>query len=307
MPKDRPHLVGVPSETPEAPYGADIKANGYPFSLDMQRISQSDTWLMAGPELRPWLLMLWSASWLQFPCGSLPASDESIALRIGQTPQWFRAHRHILMRGWQLHADGRLYHSQITAMVLHMTGKRRCEVVKKQRQRKQALESNVPGESRDVPCGSGSGSGSRSTLSSSSSLDLDPTVSVNLNVGGAKNPKPDGRAEGAPQGLPSRIKSPKPKTTTSQGCRLPHDELPADWRQWALDNRPDLDPDKVWPIFHDYWASKPGKDGRKVDWLATWRNWMRRTDPGHERNGKSLAAPPKPSPRRYDPYGNPVY
>ena len=25
----------------------------------------------------------------------------------------------------------------------------------------------------------------------------------------------------------------------------------------------------------DYWRGKAGKDGRKADWLATWRNWVR--------------------------------
>lgn len=28
--------------------------------------------------------------------------------------------------------------------------------------------------------------------------------------------------------------------------------------------------------FVDYWRAKPGKDGRKLDWIATWRNWLRR-------------------------------
>lgn len=28
--------------------------------------------------------------------------------------------------------------------------------------------------------------------------------------------------------------------------------------------------------FVDYWRGKPGKDGRKTDWVATWRNWLRR-------------------------------
>jgi uncharacterized protein YdaU (DUF1376 family) len=27
--------------------------------------------------------------------------------------------------------------------------------------------------------------------------------------------------------------------------------------------------------FRDFWASKPGKDGTKLDWQATWRNWVR--------------------------------
>jgi len=27
--------------------------------------------------------------------------------------------------------------------------------------------------------------------------------------------------------------------------------------------------------FRDYWLAKPGKDGSKADWPATWRNWVR--------------------------------
>ena len=27
--------------------------------------------------------------------------------------------------------------------------------------------------------------------------------------------------------------------------------------------------------FRDYWLAKAGKDGAKLDWSATWRNWVR--------------------------------
>lgn len=27
--------------------------------------------------------------------------------------------------------------------------------------------------------------------------------------------------------------------------------------------------------FKDHWCAKPGREGRKLDWLATWRNWVR--------------------------------
>lgn len=45
-------------------------------------------------------------------------------------------------------------------------------------------------------------------------------------------------------------------------------------------------------MFADHWRAKPGADGRKADWLATWRNWVRRErDPplGRARPG----APPQ--------------
>lgn len=29
--------------------------------------------------------------------------------------------------------------------------------------------------------------------------------------------------------------------------------------------------------FRDFWVAKPGRDGTKLDWPATWRNWLRRS------------------------------
>ncbi|MGU3629860.1 hypothetical protein [Comamonas sp. C24C] len=51
--------------------------------------------------------------------------------------------------------------------------------------------------------------------------------------------------------------------------------LPDDWKTWAQSERPDLDVISVADSFRDYWIAKPGKDGRKADWKATWRNWVR--------------------------------
>jgi hypothetical protein len=63
-----------------------------------------------------------------------------------------------------------------------------------------------------------------------------------------------------------------------KGSRLPADWILSDeWREWAASERPDLDPDKVADSFRDFWVGKPGKDGRKSDWFATWRNWIRST------------------------------
>ena len=55
--------------------------------------------------------------------------------------------------------------------------------------------------------------------------------------------------------------------------------LESEWREWAKAHRPDLDPDLTAAKFADYWHAKPTKDGRKLDWLATWRNWVREERP----------------------------
>jgi len=57
--------------------------------------------------------------------------------------------------------------------------------------------------------------------------------------------------------------------------------LPAGWEPsadlalWARQERPDLDPLKTLDRFRDYWTAKAGKDGTKLDWDATYRNWVR--------------------------------
>lgn len=67
-----------------------------------------------------------------------------------------------------------------------------------------------------------------------------------------------------------------PPERSPTGSRLPADwSLPDDWRTWAVAERSDLDIGKVAADFADYWHAKPGKDGRKTDWQATWRRWVR--------------------------------
>lgn len=73
-----------------------------------------------------------------------------------------------------------------------------------------------------------------------------------------------------------------PSAKSPAGSALPKNWiLPAQWAAWAQGERPDLDPNRVADEFRDYWIAKPGKEGRKADWEATWRNWVRkqRVDP----------------------------
>lgn len=66
------------------------------------------------------------------------------------------------------------------------------------------------------------------------------------------------------------------KPAAGRGSRLPPNwELPEQWRIWAAAERPDLDPSKTAERFRDHWLAKAGRDGCKLDWLATWRNWVR--------------------------------
>jgi len=75
------------------------------------------------------------------------------------------------------------------------------------------------------------------------------------------------------------------------GTRLPDDFYPSpEMTEWFRKNCPHVDGKREHAQFCDWWHSKPGKDGRKLDWPATWRNWMRtaevrsqpRTRPGQQ-------------------------
>ena len=74
---------------------------------------------------------------------------------------------------------------------------------------------------------------------------------------------------------PITIVEAKPKQ--SRGTRLPADWVPSkDQISYCKAERPDLSPDWVAANFRDFWVAKAGADGAKLDWDATWRNWVRK-------------------------------
>ena len=64
---------------------------------------------------------------------------------------------------------------------------------------------------------------------------------------------------------------------SNRGSRLPADFFfPKEWCDFCAEHRTDLNPQKVFDEFKDYWIAQPGQKGVKLDWEATWRNWVRR-------------------------------
>jgi hypothetical protein len=65
-----------------------------------------------------------------------------------------------------------------------------------------------------------------------------------------------------------------------KGAPLPDDwMLPEEWRTWALACQPSWTAGHVNLVaaqFRDYWIAQPGQRACKRNWLATWRNWVRR-------------------------------
>ena len=141
----QPVLSIVNSQLPEAPFAEDTKANGYNVEFDIQRIEQSDTWVLATAEEKAWLLRIWFEAWKSVPVGSMPSNMEVFSARIGCTKPFLEAHKNILLRGWVLHDDDRLYHQFIIAKVVEMKRRRSAatERMKKHRMTKRDASHDV--------------------------------------------------------------------------------------------------------------------------------------------------------------------
>ena len=98
----------------------------------------------------------------------------------------------------------------------------------------------------------------------------------------------------------------KEPRSTSRAEAASGSRLPADWKpsqadaEYCKTERPDLRPSLVATNFYDYWIAQPGVKGRKTNWSATWRSWVRkesavasaRASPGYQtpnEKAKSLA------------------
>ena len=107
---------------------------------------------------------------------------------------------------------------------------------------------------------------------------------------------PEGLLEGFPE--PYRDKLPKPFVDGFLTCvpahlhpptsilqppierkrsrTIPDDfVLTEEMRQWCIDGKVVSDPEQEFAKFCDYWR---GNGKTKLDWVATWRNWMRNAD-----------------------------
>ena len=78
-----------------------------------------------------------------------------------------------------------------------------------------------------------------------------------------------------------------------------------------------LDVSAVWDQFRDYWLAIPGRQGVKLDWQATWRNWVRRAceklskrdlfSGNGNGNGHKAPEPDKATRKRVLPDGREIY
>lgn len=73
--------------------------------------------------------------------------------------------------------------------------------------------------------------------------------------------------------------------------RLPDDfAVTAEMVAWHQANTPHVDGRRETEKFIDHWRSASGANARKRDWVAAWRNWMRKADDDLARRGSGRPA-----------------
>lgn len=284
------------SELPAPLVPADIDITGLDgFMLNVQQLFASELWaLSTGDEFKA-ALGLWGRAWQQKPPGSLPADEKILAAFSGAPSKWKR-NRAIAMRGFVLCSDGRFYHRVLCEDVLRAAEKRekfkaRTKAASDARRlgalaegppeshrnddRNDARNDDVTGTvTSDVTSvhrqGQGQGQVSKKETTAPAVAKKAPEELATLH----------GLAlERAPLEPPQAPKPAEDDKPSPMGRRLPDAwALSPDETQWSM-AQPGANLARLnreLEVFRDYWKAKPGAQGRKSDWSATWRNWWRK-------------------------------
>jgi hypothetical protein len=89
----------------------------------------------------------------------------------------------------------------------------------------------------------------------------------------------------------SQKKKDTPNGVSKKGSRLSENwTLPKDWGEWAVSEGVDeVSVRREADRFRDYWIGKAGQAGAKLDWRATWRNWIRKWQDDRSQRRQSSA------------------
>ena len=91
---------------------------------------------------------------------------------------------------------------------------------------------------------------------------------------------------------PSSSTKKKETAAAKRGSRIdPSFAITAEMREWAKDEAPLVNLDAKLPEWIDYWTGVAGEKGVKLDWVATWRNGMRKQQEFAKRDNPAAADP----------------
>ncbi|MCM1958018.1 YdaU family protein [Acinetobacter modestus] len=101
---------------PLTPKECDV--SNFPFMpLDIDRLFNSETWILGDDSEKVASMTLWLKSWSQIPAASIPNNDKMLAHLSGMGSKWKKVKEHAL-RGWVDGGEGRLYHPVVAEKAL---------------------------------------------------------------------------------------------------------------------------------------------------------------------------------------------
>ena len=256
-----PELEGpaehVSADLPKPLISADVDVRGFPYTpIYRSRLFGSSFHAHASDAGWRAGFTLWLKSWDQCPSGSLPNDDIALCrlAELGRDVDTWRAIREEALHGWFLCADGRLYHPIVTegieeAWRSKCSRRQRTKAATAARMQKRSAERDVAHD--------------------------EYVTSTNI----TEHNRPE--TEESPIGFSSMPHSLSRSAANNCASRLPADfTMPEEWITEGYNTRqraglPPIDLRFEAERFTDHWHAKAGRDGTKLDWLATWRNWCR--------------------------------
>jgi hypothetical protein len=257
------------NQLPEPPVPADCDLRTFRYMpFDVARFRDSRFSAVIDPGAGFFAIQLWAAAWHQVPAGSLPNEDAMLRMLsgCGRDQLLWDSVKEGALYGFAPHADGRLYHPAITEFVIEAYGKLLKNTENGKKGGRPSKPTANPTQTDGKP--------NANPTQTDGKPNANPTLTQHepSEVKGSEVKGSEGNGE---RGVSAKPQPHQPKAT----C-LPTDwKLPAEWMQWTLTEKPewaDTHANMTAMVFADYWHSKAGKDARKADWFATWRNWVRR-------------------------------
>ena len=253
------------SDLPEPMTPPDCDMRRMPFMpLEVQRLLDSDLMAIStGDEFKA-AVTLWCAAWYQVPAGSLPNDDRILKFLSRAGAKWPRV-RDVALRGFVLCADGRLYHPLVATQARRGLVQRNMQSDRAKRRWQKANENNDATDAAAQP---------RQSRGNAKDIDIERESESKGDTVTTPEPVIPDQNPAAKLSLLDATSAKLEKS--DRGSRLPADWTPSD-EDRAFAQAEGIDPDREAGSFRDYWTSKPGAAGRKSNWSATWRNWVRRS------------------------------
>jgi uncharacterized protein YdaU (DUF1376 family) len=231
------------------------------FMLNVERLMASELVAVSSHEVVAAALFLWCRAWKQRPAASLPDDDRILSSFCRLPLHRFRVLKAQVLRGFVKCSDGRLYHRFLSADAVRAFEKKKAHRSRREKdaERLRKWRSGHDETHRETSVESRS---ETRFVADRNGKDRDRDRDTDRDR--------DDLREDSPSESPI-------ESSSSRGRKLPSDWRPTDddWME-ACRSLGSRKAEVELAKFRDYWPAKPGGGSRKLNWDATWRNWVRR-------------------------------